>query len=181
MKVFLFILLIILFGFKGFNQQRFEYFMWPYGANDKITFTETVNVLSSTPDSLFSVTKSFVANKFHSDRDTTIAIDQRRTVVCKGVIPISVPQLGERGIGFIGFTLTLASYHKSYRYSITDIEHFPEFENGVIGGPLENDRPKSEGKLFPTRYWNEEKAKAYYAIQTTIESLKEYINKRFQN
>ncbi|WP_170234037.1 hypothetical protein [Segetibacter aerophilus] len=43
---------------------------------------------------------------------------------------------------------------------------------GVVGGPLENEKTVSGGILFPRQYWDEQKAKCYYKIQTMIEKLK---------
>ena len=177
MKLYLPILLFISFSSTIFGQSRFDYYMWPYGDSDKIEFAETVYISKTNSDSIYQIAKAFVSNKFKSDKDSTAFIDNKKTVYCKGSIPLPIETLGERGKGYIGFTLTISSYYKAYRYSLTNIQHLAQNTDGVSGGALENDRAACGGIALPLRYWNEEKAKAYYYIQTTIESLKEYMNK----
>lgn len=177
MKPILTFLILFIIIQPVISQSRFDYYMWPYGKNDRIEFTETIYLPKSNTDSIYSKCKAFIINKFNSERDSLIAYDRKRTAVCKGVFFIPIPQLGEKGNGYIGFTLTISAYNRSYRYTFTNFEHFSSHPDGPSGGPLENDRPASGNKPYPMRYWNEEKAKAYYYIQTTIESLKEYMTK----
>lgn len=177
MKSYLPILLFILLGPNLFGQSRLDYYMWPYGDSNKIEFSETVYLSKTNSDSIYQIAKAFVSNKFKSDKDSTSFMDYKKTVYCKGNIFLPIETLGERGNGYIRFTLTISSYYKAYRYSLTNIEHVAQNPDGVSGGALENDRAACGGVTLPLRYWNEEKAKAYYYIQTTIESLKEYMNK----
>ena len=178
MKLFLSTFIIISFSLQCFAQQRSGYVMWPYGADDKIEFSETINPQGTTGDSLYLLAKSFVSRKFNTDKDSVTIIDPRRTIICKGSIYLPVDELGDRGKGYVGFTLTISCHYRGYRYTLTNLEHFPQNPDGVAGGPLENDRAACGGSLFPMRYWNNEKTKAYYYIQTTIESLKEAMSKR---
>lgn len=152
--------------------------MWPYGSKDKIEFTETVYPPAANADSLFNLAKSFIISKFNSERDSIMTIDNKRTIVCKGSILLPIPELGERGKGYIRFTLTISCYYRGYRYTITNLEHLAQNPDGVSGGALENDKAACGGALLPMRYWNNEKSKAYYYIQSTIESLKESMTKR---
>ncbi len=177
MKSLILFLFFTAVGYYGFGQQRNDYYMWPYGNNDKIEFSETVYLPKSNTDSLYILSKTFLSNKFNSERDSIVLRDNKRTAFCKGVFFIPIPQLGEKGNGYIGFTLTISSHNKSYRYTFTNFEHFSQQPDGPSGGALENDKPYNSKSPYPIRYWNEEKAKAYYYIQTTIESLKEYMAK----
>ncbi len=176
MKPILFVFALAI-GHSSFAQQRDDYYMWPYGSNDKIEFTETVYLPKSNTDSLYILSQNFLLNKFNSDKDSIATIDNKRIAFCKGVFFIPIIQLGEKGNGYIGFTLTISSHNKSYRYSFTNFQHFAQHPDGASGGALENDYPAKGNTPYPLRYWNEEKAKAYYYIQTTIESLKEYMAK----
>ncbi len=164
----------LIFTVSSFGQQRANnYFIWPIDNTDKIVFSEVVNMYGSDENTLYANAKHFAAKTFRGERDTIMQNDTTKTIVCKCAFNIPVPQLGERGEGFVSFTFSISCSKNFYKYSLTGLQHFPKNENGVIGGPLENDRAASGGMLFPPKYWEEEKAKCYYRIETTIEQLKE--------
>ncbi len=178
MKLFLSTFILFSLSFQSFAQPRSGYVMWPYSADDKIEFTETIHPPGISGDSLYILAKSFIAGKFNSPKDSTTILDPQRTIICRGSINLPVDELGDRGKGYIGFTLTISCHYHAYRYTLTNFEHFSQNSDGAAGGPLENERAACGGALFPMRYWNNEKTKAYYYIQTTIESLKEAMSKR---
>lgn len=179
MKIFLSALLLFTTYYQCCAQQRTGYIMWPYSPKDKIEFTETINPPFANADSLYILAKSFVNKKYKTERDTITINDQRRTVVCKGTFNMPIDELGEKGKGYIGFTLTISCHYRGYRYTITDLAHYAQNPDGAAGGPLENDRAACGGSVLPMRYWNNEKSKTYYYIQTTIESLKESMSKHY--
>lgn len=161
-------------GMHSFAQRRHEEFiMWPTDANEKIVFTESVYMPEADINKLYFNARKFARNTFKGERDTIIENDTTKTLNCKSSFSIPVEELGERGKGYISFTLAIWCHNNSYKYLLTDLQHFGLKPDCVVGGPLENERAASGAMLFPPKYWNEEKAKCYYRIQTTIEQLKQ--------
>lgn len=154
-----------------------EFIMWPTDANDKIVFSESVFVPELDVNTLYANAVRFAKNNFKGIKDTIIQNDTTKTVFCKSAFFIPIEELGERGKGYISYTFAVWCHKNSYRYQMTDFQHFPLNADGATGGPLENEKAASGAMLFPPRYWNDEKAKCYYRIQTTIEKFKETMNK----
>ena len=177
MKAFLFLTFIVAFSFKSSAQPKGTYFMWPYGTDDKIEFTENIYFPYASTDSLYSIAKSFVSRHFATSLDSVVTNDNKRTIECNGVFYLPIDELGERGKGYVGFRLIIACRNRAYKYVIKNLVHFPKNPDGVAGGALENDLPSKTGSPFPMRFWNQEKAKAYYYIENTIEALKESMKK----
>lgn len=151
-----------------------EFIMWPTDANtNKIVFTESVYRSETNVATLYANARKFATNNFKGEKDIIILNDTTKTITCKSAFFIPVDELGERGKGYISFTLAVWCHNNSYKYNLTDLEHFPLHSNCVVGGPLENEKAASNAMLFPPRYWNAQKAKCYYRIQTTIEKLKQ--------
>lgn len=132
-------------------------------------------------DALYANAKNFADNSFKELRDGIVANDTTKTVTCTGAFFIPVAELGERGKGYIRFTLTIWCHKNAYRYMLTDLQHFALNADGVVGGPLENEKTASGAILFPRQYWNAEKARCYYRIQNTIERLKEAMNRHAES
>jgi len=148
--------------------------VWPTDANtEKIDFSESVYVPGSEANTLYHNAQKFASKAFNGIKDTVVQNDTTRTINCKSAFMIPVEELGDRGKGYVSFTLSVWCHNNYYRYSLTNLEHFPLTANGVIGGPLENEKAASGAVVFPTKYWNDQKAKCYYRIQTTIEQFKE--------
>jgi hypothetical protein len=174
------ILIVVLFlSFQSFSQHTESFYFWPFNNyTQKIDFNESVNMPNANADTLFNNARAFITAHFRSQKDTILVEnDTTNTIICKGAYFVNAEQLGERGKGYIGFTLSIECRYNSYRYSFSNFEHYPLRSNGVFGGPLENETAACGGRLFPSRYWNEQKAKCYYMVQTTIEQLKEAMNK----
>ena len=148
MKLLLSTFITLSFSLQIFAQQKVGYMMWPYGDHDKIEFAQTVYPQGVSGDSLYLLAKSFVSGKFNTDKDSMTTIDSKRTVICKGSIYLPVDELGERGKGYIGFTLTISCHYRGYRYSLTNFEHFAKNPDGVTGGALENERAACGGNLL---------------------------------
>jgi len=169
------VLLVICGFFVAFNSfaQR-EFIMWPTDSKtDKILFTESVYNPEASLATLYGNAKKFATNNFKGEKDTIIPNDDTRTLTCKSAFFIPVEELGERGHGYISYTLTISCHQNSYKYVLSDFQHFGLNSNCVVGGPLENEKTASGPMAFPSRYWNAQKAKCYYRIQTTIEKLKQ--------
>ena len=169
------VLLVVCLMICAFNSsaQR-EYIMWPTDSKtDKIVFTESVYRPGANATTLYSNARQFITNNFKGEKDTIILNDSTKTAACRTAYFIPVPELGERGKGYISFTITIWCHNNSYKYNLSDFQHYGLTPDAVTGGPLENERAASGSVLFPGRYWNEQKAKCYYRIQTTIEILKQ--------
>ena len=149
------------------------YIMWPTDSkSEKILFTESVYNPEANITTLYANAKKFAADNIKGEKDTIIVNEINKTLTCRGSIYLPVEELGERGYGYIGFTLMIWCRQNSYKYNFTDFEHHGLNADCVNGGPLENDKTASGPVLFPSRYWNAQKAKCYYRIQNTIEKLK---------
>lgn len=180
MRIVLPAVLFIFFSIPCFSQRAHEdeYFLWPVDAStQKIVFSESVNMQNASQDSLYASAKQFLVNTFKSNKDTIFANDAAKKLVCRCSFFIPVEQLGERGKGFVHFTFSIDCSKNSYKYSLSDFEHFPLKSDGVAGGALENDNAACGRLAFPTQYWDDQKAKCYYRIETTIERLKETMAK----
>lgn len=173
LKKALILIIIVFFGNAHVFAQR-QYVLWPYDATSgKIVFNESIHIPAANKKALYENALKFVSGRFKNEKDTIVLNDAETTILCKGTFYLPIKELGERGNGFVHFNLMIWCNDQSYKYSITDLEHFAANINGVIGGPLENEKATSGGVLFPLRYWNEQKGKCYYQLQTTIEQLKE--------
>ncbi|HEX8460451.1 MAG TPA: DUF4468 domain-containing protein, partial [Segetibacter sp.] len=182
MRTLLPVMLVIFFQLESSAQfKRNQIIMWPVeDSTDKIVFYERVNIPGANEDAIYRAAKTYLANTFKSEKDTITSNDNTKSITCKGAFFIPVEQLGERGKGYVAFTLLVNCISNSFYYKLNNLHHFPLTKNCVYGGPLENDKTISGGMLFPQKYWNEEKAKTFYKIQTTIEQLKETISKNGQ-
>lgn len=174
------VILGLLCAFHSSAQRRQEEFiLWPTDVNtEKIVFTESVYSPQNDANALYANAKRFASIAFKAERDTVIHNDATKTITCRSAFYIPVEELGDRGKGFISFTFSIWCHKNSYRYALTDLQHFPLNADGVVGGPLENEKAASGAVLFPRQYWNAEKAKCYYHIQTTIERFKEAMNRQ---
>ena len=175
MRFVFLILLLFYFTTTTFAQREDRYFFWPVDeATQKIIFREVVYATGVSAADLYKSAKIFAYNNFRAEKGQyIIENDTIKTVLAKGIHHVDVPELGDRGKGFITFEITVRSVDNSYKYSITNLEHFSSVEKGVIGGPLENDKPISNGMLFPRRYWEQLREKCYYYTEMLIEQLKE--------
>ncbi|MDQ6814356.1 MAG: DUF4468 domain-containing protein [Bacteroidota bacterium] len=150
-----------------------QFIMWPTDSNkERIVFNESVYVIEAGGNTLFDNAKMFASNNFNVPKDTVIFNDAAKTVICKGAFFININELGQRGQGYISFTLTIWCHKNNYSYMLSDLQHLGLNAECVSGGPLENDKAAAGGMAFPLRYWNEQKAKCYYRVQSTIEKLK---------
>lgn len=157
----------------SFAQRNNLYFYWPINSTThKIDFAETVYIVNADAATLSKTAEAYLKNHFKSERDTIATDPSSNEVTCKGVYLVSVPELGQRGEGYISFTLALTTYKNAYRYSLTNLEHHPLNDDDVTGGALEREKSLS-GYLFPKKYWDDLKGKCFYTIQTTLEGLKE--------
>jgi hypothetical protein len=184
MRIVLSAVLLIFFSIPCLSQRPHEdqYFLWPVDVNtQKIVFSESVNMQTASQDSLYANAKQFLMNTFKSNKDTIFANDASKKLVCRCSFFIPVEQLGERGKGFVHFTFSIDCSNNSYKYSLSNFEHLPLKSDGVAGGALENDNAASGRLAFPNKYWDDQKAKCYYRIETTIERLKETITKVVKN
>lgn len=155
-----------------------NYFFWPYNeATQKIEFSDVVNTPEASTDTLYSIAKHFIKNTFNSRKDTLYQDDSSKMLFCKSAWFIPVEELGERGKGYISFTLLIECKYHYYRYSLTNLEHFPACADCVVGGPLENEKTASGGMLFTRSYWEKQKTKCYLLIQATIQQLKDAMSK----
>lgn len=162
--------------------QRAGFIMWPTDARtEKIVFSESVYMPDASLTTLYSNAKRFVASTFQGKNDIVIANDSTNTISCKSAFFIPVEELGERGKGYISYTFTIWCHNNAYRYSLTDLEHFPLNPGGAAGGPLENERAVSGGASFPMKFWTEEKGKCYFLIQDILEGLKQAMNKGLES
>jgi hypothetical protein len=175
MKTVMFVLTVLACGFHSSAQRREEAFiMWPTDTKtEKIVFTESVYVPQFDATTLYASAYKFVSRTFKGEKDTIVRNDTTKTITCRSSFFIPLEELGDRGKGFVRFTFSIWCHKNSYKYMMTDFEHVALNPDGVIGGPLENEKAVSGAMLFPRRYWNEQKAKCYYRIQTTIEQFKE--------
>lgn len=172
MKTVLIVISGLILVLDSFGQRQF--IMWPIDEKtEKIVFSESVSVPGLTAASVYANAKKFVSNTFTGERDTIIQNDTAKILSGNGTFYIPIEQLGERGSGYISFTFIIWCRDNYYKYLLTDLKHFPLKPNAVFGGPLENEKAASGAVGFPAQYWNEQKAKCYYRIQTTIEKLKE--------
>lgn len=183
MKTVLVAVCTLFFSFHSSAQSRQEeYILWPTDANtEKIVFSESVFMPGATANILYANAIRFAKNAFKGEKDSIIQNDTTKTLFCKSAFFIPVEELGERGKGYISFSFSVWCHKNSYKYQITDFEHFPVNADGVVGGPLENDKAASGNMLFPPKYWNDQKAKCYYRVQTTIEQFKEAMNKDIES
>lgn len=158
------------------NGQRDDrYYYWPIDTvTQKIAFTEVVYILNTPAEKVFNSARNYIANTFNKEKEEILSInDTTYTVVAKGAFMTAVPQLADRGKGYITFRLTLICRDHNYRYTLTDLQHYPLREDGVVGGPLENEKTISGGMLFPRKYWEWQKEQCYYYVQNIIEQMKE--------
>lgn len=179
MRISLILILGLFTTLKVFSQENDNYYFWPYNNyTEKIEFSESVHIPEANEDTLFNNAKAFVEKTFRSEKDTIFVEDATtKTIVCKGNFFVNATQLGDRGKGYISFKLSINCVENSYRYSLTNFEHSAMTKNGVFGGALENETAAIGGRLFPSRYWSQQKARCYYLVQTTIEQLKEAMSK----
>lgn len=168
-------LLAVLGFFLPYNSsaQR-NLIMWPTDSKtEKIVFSESVYIPKADVTTLYANAKKFATNSFKGEKDTIIQNDTTKTITCKSAFFIPVEELGERGKGYIKFDLVIWCHKNAYKYILSNFQHLPLNRDGVVGGPLENNKTASGPVLFPALYWNAQKAKCYYRIQTTIERLKQ--------
>lgn len=182
MKNYLILALALCSISTGWTQEKFDFYLWPYNEKtNKVEFAESVRLQGFNGDSLFSHAKQFLKNNFNTENDTIISEDtSTNVVICKSSLHLSVKELGERGKGFISFKFLIRCRNNNYSYSLTDFEHRSTVPDGISGGPLELDMPTAGGRAFPKRYWNDYKAKCYFAIQNTLEQLKEAMQQKSQ-
>ncbi len=173
------VFLLLFWGLFANGQQRENgnYVFWPYNQyTDKIEFSESVSLPGTSADSLFTYASFFADTAFTGDRDSVNKDWTHKTVLCQGNYYIPTAEVGERGKGYVSYTLSIQCRSNYYRYVITNLVHYPMYEDGVIGGPLENDRTTSGGMLFPRQYWERTKTRCYYMILNTINQLKQAMN-----
>lgn len=165
-------------AYSAFSQDKFDFYLWPYNEKtNKIEFTESVYLPGMKGDSLFSNAKKFIADNFNSENDTIISADtSTNVIICKSSLHIPVKELGNKGIGYISFRFYIKCRNNQFHYSMTNFEHSSSSSDGISGGPLELDMASAGGRAFPRRYWNDYKARCYYAIQTTIDRFKGAMN-----
>jgi len=178
MKKGLFVVAGMLFCFLSSAQRNNLYYYWPINsATQKIDFAETVYVVNTDANTLLKNADVYLKNHFKTERDTITIDSLANQITCSCAYATTVPQLNERGKGYVSFTLTLTTYKNAYRYSLTNLEHHALSSDDVAGGPFERDKSIS-GYLFPKKYWDEFKATSFYTIQTTLEGLKETMVKQ---
>jgi hypothetical protein len=178
MKKVLLVSMCLFFWVFSFAQRNNLYFYWPLNStSQKIDFAETVFVNNSDAATLTKIAEAYLKYHFKSERDTIVTNPSTNEITCKGVYIMSVPELGQRGEGFVSFTLTLTTYKNAYRYSLSNLEHHPLNDDDVSGGPLEREKSLS-GYLFPKKYWDELKRNCFNTIATTLEGLKETMIKQ---
>ncbi len=175
MKRFLLIGISLVLAHSCMSQDKFDYYLWPYNEKtNKVEFAESVRVQGIVGDSLFSYARQFLTTTFNTGTDTLISEDtSTNVVVCKSSIHLPVKELGERGKGYISFKFLIRCRNNNYSYSLTNFEHLNSSPDGIAGGPLELEMPAVGGRTFPKRYWNDYKARCYFAIQNTLEQLKD--------
>jgi hypothetical protein len=172
MRTVLLLLSGLVFFFHVHGQRNL--ILWPTDAKTgKIVFAESVSMAETKASNLYSNALKFAKNRFKGEKDTIAANDNAKTIACNSAFSIPISELGERGKGYIHFTLQIWCHDNAYRYQLTDLRHEASHAEGAIGGPLENEKPISDAMFFPGRYWNALKSKCYYRIVTTIENLKE--------
>lgn len=164
----------------AFSQDKFDFYLWPYNEKtNKIEFVESVYSPGFSGDSLFSHATRFFAENFNTENDTLVSSDTSNNVIIfKSSLHIPVKELGNKGIGYIYFRFYIKCRNNQFHYSLTNFEHVSTAADGISGGVLESEAASAGGRAFPRRYWNEYKARCYYAIQTTIDRLKGAMNSK---
>lgn len=180
MKKLLMLLLVLSTALSTIAQRKDEnIFYWPYNDNtEKIEFSGLIFSPGKSADSIFKNAKDFARQTFTQQQDSILILDSiQKYIVCRGSYYVNVDELGERGKGVISYTLQIVCKPQSYRYALSDLRHFPLYQNGVVGGPLENDRAASGGMLFPMSYWDRTKSTCYKMILATLQEMKQSIDK----
>lgn len=182
MKRFLPLGLCMVLTLSGMCQDKFDYYLWPYNEKtNKVEFAESVRAQGIIGDSLFSYAKQFLSATFNTTTDTLISEDtSTNVIVSKSSIHLPVKELGSKGIGYISFKFLIRCRNNNFSYSLTNFEHRSSSPNGIAGGPLELEMPIAGGRIFPRRYWNDYKARCYFAIQNTLEQLKDAMMRKAQ-
>lgn len=180
MKKALFSLFTVLVSLTAISQDKFDFYLWPYNdKTNKIEFTESVHIPNAFGDSLFSNATRFLTETFNSENDTLLSADTSTNIIIyKSSLHIPVKELGNRGIGYISFKFYIKCRNNQFNYSLTNFEHLSSTADGISGGSLELEMAIAGGRAFPRRYWNDYKARCYFAIQTTIDRLKEAMNNK---
>jgi hypothetical protein len=173
--------MLIISCYTGYGQAQRDnrFYFWPEDSlTHKYNFRGTVFLRGFYEQTIYKAAKAFVMNHFQNEDERILYTnDTISTIACRGIYPIAVEPLGEKGTGYVSFKLTLECFDNGFLYSITDFEHASYKLDGAVGGPLERTKAISGGIALPNRYWNEVKEKCYYNIQLTIEQLKEFMDK----
>ncbi len=180
MKNWVMFILLMLSGFKGVAQAGpgGVYYFWPQDTlTHKFSFRGSVYLRGFYENKIYSTAQKFLAK--HIDKSDTAKINTNDTISTTwalGSFPVTIDQLGDKGVGFVTYRVTIECFDNGYFYTITDIEHSSTQINGAIGGALERDKASSGGLSMPKKYWDGVKEKVYYHIQNVIEHLKEYMD-----
>lgn len=169
--------ILMMFAVVDAAAQKEKLFYWPVDTlTHKFSFRGTVYLRGYSENVIFKSAKTFGRNNFYKPGEAILAEnDSLKTVLCKGVYPVIIPELQDKGKGYVAYKLLIECFDNGYLYTITDFEHFANTEESPAGGALELNRAAAGGLAFPNRYWDEVKAKCFYNVQTTIEQLKEFM------
>ena len=148
-------------------------------SQDKLTYSEVINIDSASKDELYNRAKAWFVNSFVSANDV-IQMDDKDggSIIGKAVMNFTQSFLsGSLGTnGVIRYSVKIFLKDDRYKYEITDFVHDPsnkshgDFSMGVI--TTSESPPGGKGSMkWRTRVWNDLKSTIEYNIPALVESL----------